>query len=128
MTRAFVPPHVARARRPDPRFWVLVFRCYRVVVVAATTSFALVGALVTPPYVVLLLAPLWGFLVAGVVGLVNTDFPQTRSARRTIAFAGTGATLLVPALAGIGALPLDFGHAMGVYAAVGSVAGAWWAS
>lgn len=27
-----------------------------------------------------------------------------------------------------GALPPDLGHAWGVYAAVGSVAGAWWAS
>ena len=76
-------------------------RACRVVLLLGGIVFALVGALTTPPYIVLVLAPACGILFASVVALVNPAFPRSSSARRTVVFSWAGAALFVPCLAGI---------------------------
>jgi len=65
-------------------------------------AFALVGALTTPPQVVLVFAPILGVFVGSVVALVNPAFSKAHSARRAAVLSGTVAALVVPCLAGLG--------------------------
>jgi hypothetical protein len=80
----------------------LVFRACRHTLLGGAVAFALVGALTTPPYVVVIVAPTFGVFVGSVVALINPEFPKSRSARRAAVFSGAGAALVVPCLAGIG--------------------------
>ncbi len=102
MPTVFRGPHGAPVRRTPPSLWVRSMRRCRVVLLLGATLFALVGALTTPPYVVLVLAPVCGIFFASVVAVVNPAFPKDSSARRTVVFSWAGATLFIPCLAGIG--------------------------
>jgi MFS family permease len=92
---------------------VRVVRACRVAFLMVTVVFALVGALTTPPYVLLVAAPAVGAFFGGVVALSHPAFPEAPSARRAVAFSGMGAALFALTLAGLG----QFGSA-GMIAAV----------
>ena len=62
---------------------------------------ALVGALVSSMWTMLVVAPAVGALVAGLVALEKLDFPADPTARRAVLFAGCGGALLVPLVEGI---------------------------
>ncbi len=79
----------------------LVVRACRHGLLGGTVAFALVGALTSPPYVLLVVAPTFGVFVGSAVALITPEFPKSRSARRAAVFAGAGAALVVPCLAGI---------------------------
>ena len=97
----------------------LTVRVCRRALLGGAIAFAFVGALTTPPYVVLVFAPAFGIVVGSVVALVNPAFPKARSARRAAVFSATGTALVVPCLAGI----VQFGSAGGVAALVLMVLG-----
>jgi hypothetical protein len=73
----------------------------RDVLLVGVVCCALVGALTAPAYVALGVGPAFGLLVAGLVALMDPEFPRTRSARRRAVLAGAGASLVVPALLGL---------------------------
>lgn len=107
------PVAVSRAcRQPDgtpagPRIgspWGLLGRASRLILLLVITDCALVGALTTPPYVVLLVEPAFGLLVSGVAAVLIRAFSESAEAPKTIVLSGAWATLVVPALAGMGAL------------------------
>ncbi len=102
MSTAFHESHGASGRRTGPSPWARSMRACRAVLLLGGASFALVGALTSPPGVVLVLAPACGLFVGSVVALVNPAFPKSPSARRAVVFSGAGGALLVPFLAGIG--------------------------
>jgi hypothetical protein len=72
------------------------------VLLLGLTACAVVGALTTPAYVVLVLAPLLGVFVAGVVAILSIASVDAASVRRPVLLSGAWAALLVPALAGAG--------------------------
>jgi hypothetical protein len=78
--------------------WVLLGRASRLILLLGITACALVGALTTPPYVVLLVAPAFGLLVSGVAAVLILGFKEPTAAHRTIVLSGAWAALIVPAL------------------------------
>jgi len=95
-------PDGRSARRARQRSRALAVRACRRTLLGGAVGFACIGALTTPPQVVLVFAPTFGFFAGSVVALINPAFPKDRSARRAAVFSGTGAALVVPCLAGIG--------------------------
>lgn len=98
-------------------------RTVQLLVASGSSAVALVGALVTSPVTMLLVAPLVGALAAGLVALENLDFPAHPSARRMVLVAGCGGALLVPLVEGIVCLGLLGLPVMVVGLVVGAVAG-----
>jgi MFS family permease len=90
--------------RPGGSLWVLFGRACRPILLLGVTGCALVGALTTPPYVVLVISTIFGIFVAGGVAILSVGLVDMLSARRTILLSGAWAALLVPAAAGVGAL------------------------
>jgi hypothetical protein len=84
--------------------WTAAARLCRVALVIVVVGFALLGALTAPPFVVLVSAPAFGLITAGVTAVVNPLFPRAPSARRMVVLSATWATLLLPFLAGLGLL------------------------
>jgi hypothetical protein len=101
--------------------WGLLGRASRSILLLGTTACALVGALTTPPYVVLLVAPALGLAVSGVAALLVLAFQEPTAAHRTIVLSGAWAALIVPALAGMGALATGGAVIMFVLMVIGSV-------
>jgi hypothetical protein len=106
--------------------WVLLGRASRLILLLGITACALVGALTTPPYVVLLVAPAFGLLVSGVAAVLILGFKEPTAAHRTIVLSGAWAALIVPALAGMGALATGGAVIMFVLMVIGSVVAASW--
>ena len=104
MSRARSQPCGASAGRIGRSSWALLDRSCRLTLLLGLTTWALVGALTTPAYVVLLIAPAFGLLVSGVAATISLGFPEQVAARRAIVLSGAWAALLVPALAGMGVL------------------------
>ncbi|MGY1707413.1 hypothetical protein ACI79C_22860 [Geodermatophilus sp. SYSU D00697] len=95
-------PPATPDRRPGSSAWAMTVRCSRAAFSVGVVSFALIGALTTPPYVLLVVAPTFGLFIGGVVAVLDPDFPGTREARRAVLFSGMWAALLVPCFAGLG--------------------------
>ncbi|HEX2074775.1 MAG TPA: hypothetical protein VHF92_13400 [Geodermatophilus sp.] len=74
------------------------------VLLTVVVAVALLGAVVTPPVTMLLVAPALGIVFATHAALAQAAFPGGSSVRRTALLAGVGGTLLVPFAAGIGFL------------------------
>ena len=106
--------------------WVLLGRASRLILLLGTTACALVGALTTPPYVVLLVAPAFGLAVSGVAAVLVLGFQEPTAGHRTIVLSGAWAALIVPALAGMGALATGGAVIMFVLMVIGSVLAASW--
>src|SRR3712207_6041694 len=102
MSNAFQRPNGASARRVRCWLRTVAVRACRRVLLGGAIAFALVGALTTPPQVVLVFAPILGVFVGSVVALVNPAFSKAHSARRAAVLSGTVAALVVPCLAGLG--------------------------
>lgn len=92
---------VPRVRR---RSRALAVRVCHGALLGGAVAFALIGALTSPPYVVLTVAPTFGVFVGSVVALTHPASPRARSAHRAVVFSGAGAALAVPCVAGIGRL------------------------
>jgi hypothetical protein len=103
------PPSVAGDATP---LWDSMMACCRVVVSAGFIVTALVGAFVTPPAGLLLVAPLTGAGAAVVVTLLNRAFPAEPWARRSALLAGATGAAFVPFFNGVTLL----GNAGGVIA------------
>lgn len=84
----------------------------RVVVPAGFVVMALIGALVSPPVAMFLVAPLIGVGVGGMVALLNPAFPAELWARRGALFTGTTAAAFVPFISGVAVV----GNAGGIVA------------
>ena len=96
------------------RLWNSVMACCRVVVRAGFVALALLGAFVTPPAGMLLVAPLTGATAGVVVACLHPAFPaQPRARRGALLTAATGAAF-VPFVNGVDLL----GSAGGVVALV----------
>ncbi|SNS45724.1 hypothetical protein SAMN06893096_104201 [Geodermatophilus pulveris] len=89
---------------PVPRWCRVLGGAGAVVIPAYVLPVALLGALVTPAWVVLLTGPVLGLFVAAVVLTVAHPEPDVPGTRRAAAGAGAGAVLLVPFTAGLGLL------------------------
>jgi hypothetical protein len=90
------------------------------------TACALVGALTTPAYVVLVAAPGFALIVGGAAASVILGFRELAPARRIIVLCGAWAALLVPAFAGMGALAEGGAVIAFVSMVVGCVVAASW--
>jgi hypothetical protein len=112
-------PDGGPARRAHRWSRVLAVRACRRALLGGVVAFAFVGALTSPPYVVLMVAPAFGIFIASMVAMINPAFPEARSARRATVMSGTSAALVVPCLAGI----VQFGAAGAVTAVVLMVLG-----
>jgi hypothetical protein len=96
------------------------------VLLLGVTACALVGASTTPAYVVLVLAPVLGAFVAGVVALLAVGSVDKASVRRAALLSGAWAALLVPALAGAGSLGTGGAVIMFTLMALGAVVSGRW--
>jgi hypothetical protein len=86
---------VLRAMRRTAMRWV------RSLVLAAVVGMALVGALDTHWTAMLLFAPGLGASLAGVVALIDSDFPGEPASRRVVVYAFCTGVLLVPFSSGL---------------------------
>jgi hypothetical protein len=124
MSRACRQPDGAGLSIGSP--WVLLGRASRLILLLGTSACALVGALTTPPYVVLVFAPAFGLLVSLMATSIILGFREFAAARRVIVLAGAWGALLVPALAGIGVLAAGGAVIMFVLMVLGSVVAVSW--
>ncbi len=79
-----------------PVVWTAAMRCVRWLVLAVVIGMALLGALDTHWTGMLLIAPGLGASCAGVVALVDGDFPGEPASRRAVVYAFVTGVLLVP--------------------------------
>lgn len=82
---------------------VLMHVCWRVFLVGVV-GVALLGALVSSPLAMFVVAPAVGALGALQTAVVHLGFPDGPGARRTVLLSGFGWALLVPFVMGVGAL------------------------
>jgi len=126
MSRAYRQPDGVPAGLRIGSPWVVLGRASRLILLLGTTACALVGALTTPPYVVLLFAPGFGLLVSVMAASIILGFRELAAARRAIVLSGAWGALLVPALAGVGVLAAGGAVIMFVLMVVGAVVAASW--
>ena len=104
MSQASRKPGGAGVGRAGRYLGVLGRRVCRRALLVGVTACALVGALTSPAYVALVVAPAFGIVAAGVVAILGVDIVQKVSVRRAAVLSAAWAALLVPALAGVGVL------------------------
>jgi len=126
MSRASGRPDATPAGRIGRPSWALIARACRVTLLLGVSACAFVGALTTPPYVVLLFAPGFGLLVSIMAASIILGFRELKAARRAIVLSGAWGALLVPALAGVGVLAAGGAVIMFVLMVVGAVLAASW--
>ncbi len=107
---------------PDTVPRPVVRRAARALSLPAVVLLALAGAATSPAWLTLLWGPAVAGTAIGVTAILHPHFPGTASARRATVYAGTGAMLLVPAVAGLELLG-PRGAAVGL--ALLSAAGMW---
>ncbi len=95
------PPRSPAAARLGTA-WRLLVHLSRTLLLAFVTGFALLGAVVTPLFAMLVVAPLVGAFVAGVVAVVHPTFGADPAGRATALRAFAGGAVLVPLAGGVG--------------------------
>ena len=79
-------------------------RAGRRVLATVCVGLALVGAVVTPPLTMLVLPPIVGGFMGGIVAISDPSFPRSTAARRRVVQTVAAGAVLVPAVSGLGLL------------------------
>ncbi|MGY1634154.1 hypothetical protein ACI784_20815 [Geodermatophilus sp. SYSU D01186] len=112
---------------PAGRFpWVFLSRGCGLVFGPAVVACALVGALTTPPYLTLIIAPACGFSVGNAVLVLLEGFPGGAWVRRGALLSGAWTGLLVLTLPGADALGVDGSGLVLVLVVLGAVTAVTW--
>jgi hypothetical protein len=106
--------------RPDRRpLWRPVVRWVRFLVLGTVVGTALAGSLATHWMGMVLFAPGLGAFFAGVIAVVDTDFPGEPASRRAVAYSFASGVLLIPLANGLVMLGTTGGAVLVVLLVVG---------
>jgi hypothetical protein len=112
-----VPPEPTSGPRPVGKpatVWWAVMTVCRIAVPTGFVVMALIGAVVTPPFGMFVVAPLTGSGLGLLVALLNPAFPDERWARRAALLTAATGAAFIPFMSGV----TLFGNAGGVFALV----------